>query len=261
MATLPYLMLMKNPTTLQLMKYPKAFTLFCFIAQRTNRTSEDCLINGLEIGEAPIGDYETIGLTRSEYRAASKRLINSQLTTIKTTNKGSVAKIISKAIIDINLGENDQQKTKSVPKHDHKTTTTKEVRIKNKEINITNVIQAEPEKTESLEISSIELTETTPPIPDAPPPNSRREEIDKILEALKQRIGVDDFTTAHKWQRIYGMHCFNLFQKLGKDEFLKRLDMILGDGFKAKRCNDLEFVYREIKGFISTQKSKEIDYV
>lgn len=104
-------------------KHPKAFTLLYFIALRTNRVT----------GEAMIGDYEAMGMTRQEYRTALKILTKeqptiNQQTTIKTTNRGSFAKLISNTIIDINLSGSNQQP--------NQTSTTKQPLTKNKELRI-----------------------------------------------------------------------------------------------------------------------------
>lgn len=74
-------------------------------------------------------------------------------------------------------------------------------------------------------------------------------EINKMLEALKQRIGIDDFADSQKWQRIYGKHCFNLMRKIGKDEFVMRLDNLLVDEFRSKRMNEIRYVYEQLKGY------------
>lgn len=133
-----FLKLMPTQITTQFItKYPKAFTLLYFIAQRTNRIT----------GEAQIGDYEAMNLSRQEYRTALKFLtseqpqINQQIT-IKTTNKGTFAKLISKAIIDINLDEGNQQS--------NQTSTTKQPLTKNKELRIINKKEIYKEKEETF---------------------------------------------------------------------------------------------------------------
>lgn len=140
--------------------------------------------------------------------------------------------------------------------------TLKNKRIKEYKNNITpNGVTDESailQKDENVSLS--ESVGNTPPVPGTPP-NQSNPEINKILEALKQHIGVDDFVTSQKWQRIYGKHIFGLFQKLGKDEFLRRLESILSDGFKRKRCNDLEFLYKEIKAFIEPKTTSSTAFI
>jgi hypothetical protein len=92
------------------------------IASRAKRTN-DFSIHGLEIGDALIGDYESIGLTRGQYRAAIKRAEKYHLiTTIKTTNKGTVVKLINSDIFDINQ---DALQPPAQPDNNHPTTTNK----------------------------------------------------------------------------------------------------------------------------------------
>lgn len=76
------------------------------------------------------------------------------------------------------------------------------------------------------------------------------EEINKMLEALKGKIRIADFADAQKWARIYAKHCVALLDRLGKDEFVRRLNLILADDFKRKNCNNIKFLYGQLKGFI-----------
>jgi hypothetical protein len=117
-----FIKMMKSPETLELMKDPNVFMLLTQIASRAKRTN-DFSIHGLEIGEALIGDYESIGLTRGQYREAIRRAEKYNLiTTIKTTNKGTVVKLINSNVFDINQ-ETAQPPTQ--PDNNHPTTTNK----------------------------------------------------------------------------------------------------------------------------------------
>jgi len=87
-------------------------------------------------------------------------------------------------------------------------------------------------------------------------PDKRNLEISKMLEALKTKIGITDFADS-SIERNLAKHCVGLLGKLGKDEFVRRLDLILQDDFKRKNCNRIRFVYSEIKAFIEP-KNKEI---
>lgn len=84
------------------------------------------------------------------------------------------------------------------------------------------------------------------------------EDINKILEALKLKIGISDFADAQKWQRIYGKHIHQLLVKIGREDFSRRLDVILKDSFKHKRCNEIKYVYEQLKGFIEPNVSSKI---
>lgn len=86
--------------------------------------------------------------------------------------------------------------------------------------------------------------------------NFGNKEINKMIEALKQKIGIDDFADSQRWNRIYAKHCVTLLNKIGKDEFVRRLDIILADQFKHKNCNKIRYVYEQIKGFIESDTSR-----
>ncbi len=79
---------------------PKAFLLYTQIALRAKRT--DANYSNLKVNQAMIGDYEKIGLTRQEYRNAKERLARHKLATFETSNKGTIATLISTAVYDIN---------------------------------------------------------------------------------------------------------------------------------------------------------------
>lgn len=82
-------------------KRPTAFLLLTLVAKRAKR-SGSYPDKYLEIGEAEIGDYKTYGVTEQVYRSDKKFLeINGQITT-RTTSKGTIAKLISNAVFDIN---------------------------------------------------------------------------------------------------------------------------------------------------------------
>lgn len=83
-------------------------------------------------------------------------------------------------------------------------------------------------------------------------------DINNMLIALKSKIGVEDFADSSQWARIYAKHCCNLMAKIGKDQFVYRLDVILKDDFKRKNCNKIKYVYGELKGFIEPSVKKQI---
>jgi hypothetical protein len=117
-----FIKMIKSQKTSELMKDPNVFMLLTQIASRAKRTN-DFSIHGLEIGEALIGDFESIGLTRGQYREAIKRAEKYNLiTTIKTTNKGTVVKLINFDIFDINQ---ETAQPPIQPDNNHPTTTNK----------------------------------------------------------------------------------------------------------------------------------------
>lgn len=117
-----FIKMMKSRETLELMKDPNVFMLLTQIASRAKRTN-NFSIHGLEIGEALIGDYESIGLTRGQYREAIRRAEKYNLiTTTRTTNKGTVVKLIYSDIFDINQ---EAAQPPAQPDSNHPTTTNK----------------------------------------------------------------------------------------------------------------------------------------
>lgn len=78
-----------------------------------------------------------------------------------------------------------------------------------------------------------------------------KEEINKILEGLQKVIGCEDFRESAKQQRVWGNNLYRLKEKIGSDEFKRRLVDILSDEFKKKNASSLQYLYKEIKSFIS----------
>ena len=89
-------------------KNPHAFVLLFFIAVRAWRgprvSPRDC-----EIGEALIGDYSKMGMTEQKYRTAKKHLEKMGFITTKSTNKGTVAKLINTELFDPNFELGNEQ--------------------------------------------------------------------------------------------------------------------------------------------------------
>lgn len=81
--------------------------LLMFIAKRARRTP--CRVTGLDVGEAMIGDYKNLGMTERKYRTAKNNLEKWGFSTYKTTNKGTIAKLIDSSVYDINVQESDEQ--------------------------------------------------------------------------------------------------------------------------------------------------------
>jgi len=115
---------------------PDAFLLVCQIALRARRINSKFSKEKLQLGEALLGDFETIGLTEQRYRDVKRRLTHGKIATFKGTNKGTIGKLVDNSLCDINLEcHNDQindqknerittqQRTKNDP-----TTTNKEVK-------------------------------------------------------------------------------------------------------------------------------------
>lgn len=75
-------------------------------------------------------------------------------------------------------------------------------------------------------------------------------EINYVLNLLYKWVWIDDFKESKKWQRVYWKHFVNFIKKRWKEEFIKRLKIILEDDFKVKNCNSIKYLYWEIKSFI-----------
>jgi hypothetical protein len=97
-----FVMAMRYADGLELIaKNHHAYVLLAVIAMRARRT--DALNrHNLKLGEALLGDYREYSMTMQEYRTAKKVLEDCGLATFKATNKGTVARIISTRVFDIN---------------------------------------------------------------------------------------------------------------------------------------------------------------
>lgn len=116
--------------------HPWAYLLLNLIALRACRALPNP--DGLEIGEALIGDWNAIGATRGQYRHALKILQkekhinisetnrNRQKATTGTTTKGTKVKLLNSVIWDTNPEHNNHC-------HDHRTTT-EQPRRRNEEV-------------------------------------------------------------------------------------------------------------------------------
>ena len=81
---------------------PNAFLLLYLIASRAWRGGNGNPHN-LSVAEALIGDFDACGLTRGKHRAALNQLKSMGYITTKTTNKGTIAKLVNTTIFDPNL--------------------------------------------------------------------------------------------------------------------------------------------------------------
>jgi len=117
---------------------PTAYILLSIIAQRAYHP--DISVNStLEPGEALIGDYEIYGVTEQIYRTDKEYLLNNHFITIKSTNRGTIAKLADTTIFDINLPESNEPSNEQATNNQRPTneqlTTNKEIKkLRNKEI-------------------------------------------------------------------------------------------------------------------------------
>jgi len=85
-----------------------AFCLLYLIARRARRT-DDTNFNDLEIGEALVGDNKTYGASDQVYRTDKIFLEKFNFITTRSTNRGTVAKLVDKTIFDINAKSTNEQ--------------------------------------------------------------------------------------------------------------------------------------------------------
>jgi len=99
-----YIKLSRDIQTLDLMHYPDAFLLLTQIALRARRAEDEESSAGLEVGQALIGDWKSIGIKSEKlYRNAKKRLQELGCVNFKGTSRGTVATISNTVIYDINI--------------------------------------------------------------------------------------------------------------------------------------------------------------
>ena len=84
-----------------LLKDAYAFVLMTITCRRAWRENVSN-IHGLEVNQALIGDYDKYNMTEQIYRTRKDRLIKWGFITCRTTNKGTIATVLSKDIYDIN---------------------------------------------------------------------------------------------------------------------------------------------------------------
>ena len=127
-----WIQLRRTADTFELLKEKNVFHLLTSIALRAKRTT-DFNVEGLKPGEALIGDHRNYEMTRQEYRTAKKKLERWRFATFRTTNKGTIAKLIDKRIYDINeesqqppeQPSTNHQTTNQQPSRNHQSTTNK----------------------------------------------------------------------------------------------------------------------------------------
>jgi len=92
----------------EMLRRPIALALLLQIALRA-RWRPGMGVNGLQPGQALIGDYATLGITERRYRTAKNWLKSAGLATFQATNKGTIATLLNSDIFDINTDGGDEQ--------------------------------------------------------------------------------------------------------------------------------------------------------
>jgi hypothetical protein len=124
-----FIMFNRTDEAIELLRDPNAFALLALIARRA-RWRSLLSPDGLEFGEAMLGDCENFGMTRAVYRNRLKKLVKCKQITIRKTNKGTIAKLTSSLVFDLNLPahappenhQQDQQRTNAKPLENHQKT-------------------------------------------------------------------------------------------------------------------------------------------
>lgn len=112
--------------------------------------------------------------------------------------------------------------------------------------------QSELELESELEITSEDVTADSPPA-DSPKSEGRGTEdleVTAMLERLRKLLCLQDFKEDARKQRMRGKNLVDLRAKIGEKEFARRWRALVGDPFKLKRCNSLDYVYGELKAHV-----------
>lgn len=120
---------MRTPEAMEVIgANPLAYILAAIIGHR-GRYNPAFNRYGLKLGECLLGDYENYGMTRQEYRTAMRQLKEWGFATFRTTNKGTVGKLIDTRLFSIFRTEANQQDnhrlTNEQPTANHRLTTIK----------------------------------------------------------------------------------------------------------------------------------------
>ena len=141
-----FIKLVRGDSAMQIAQHPNALCLLTYIALHASRNGRWIGTPKLEKGEAMIGCNCISGMTRSAFRHSLSTLIDSKLISIRTTNKGTIAKLLDSTVYDINSEASDHHSdhhsdhptTIKQPSSDHPTTTNKKGK------NVKNVIFTKP---------------------------------------------------------------------------------------------------------------------
>ena len=125
---------MRNPDALELIRAnPCAFLLAYIIACRAQYRIGFNQHN-LQLGESLLGDFKSYGMSERQYRTAKALLAKFRFATFKTTNRGTIGKLIDTRLFSIfrlpNDGQKDTQATDRRRTTDGQPTTTKNERAK-----------------------------------------------------------------------------------------------------------------------------------
>lgn len=130
----PFLKLVRSDAAESLLRYPNCFVVLTLVSLRARREAPAFNPAGLREGEALVGDFAAVGLSRQEFRTAIANLEKWGFVTIRTTTRGTIAKLCNSVIYDINSEATNQpanqQPTSSQPAANQQLTTKKKERKK-----------------------------------------------------------------------------------------------------------------------------------
>ena len=99
----------RAPEALEMIKAnPNTFILLYVIAYRA-RWYKGFNAYELEPGEAMLGDYNTYGMSERQYRTAKEQLERWKFATFRTTNRGTIAKIMDTRVFSVLNNSADRQ--------------------------------------------------------------------------------------------------------------------------------------------------------
>lgn len=91
--------------------------------------------------------------------------------------------------------------------------------------------------------------------------DNRNPAVQGMIDILRTVIGVKGFIDDDKWQRIWAKHLVDFGNKVGKDEFIRRLRILIKDPWKLQQCNRIKMIYMYVvKGWIEPPKPKTFNY-
>jgi hypothetical protein len=122
---------------------------------------------------------------------------------------------------------------------------------KEEDIIISKDIQTESETIRNDDLVDVEIVKEKS---SAKKESYGNEEINKMLNTIKQALGLSDFKESVKMQRNFGKHLVNLRNKLGREEFTERFVALAHDDFHLKNMGSLKYTYNQIKGFVPVTK-------
>jgi hypothetical protein len=118
----------RNPQIIELgIQRPTAVILLLLVVNRA-KNSIDIGNPDLEIGEAFIGDYKSYGVSEQVYRTDKNILKKFKILTYRTTNKGTIAKLINKDFFDIEWKKSTDKLTDNQRTTNEQLTTNREIR-------------------------------------------------------------------------------------------------------------------------------------